>query len=61
MYELFKNVSEQNFNGKVTVIDSRSVSAYMIAQVFMIVTTLIVYPRVLVRVKALQLNALKMN
>ena len=35
MNDLFKNVAEQNFNGKVTVIDSRSVSAHMLCQVFM--------------------------
>lgn len=34
MYELFKNVAEQNFNGKLFVVDSCSVSTYMLAQVF---------------------------
>lgn len=34
MYELFKNVAEQHFSGKVTVIDSFSVSTDMLSQVF---------------------------
>lgn len=35
MYELFKKVANENFEGKVTVIDSYSLSAAMLAQVFL--------------------------
>ena len=34
MYSLFKNVAEQNFAGKITVVDAYSVSAEMINYVF---------------------------
>ena len=34
MYELFKNVAEQNFNGKLTIVDSQAVSTHMLYQVF---------------------------
>ncbi len=34
MYELFKNVAEQNFKGKLTVVDSQAVSTHMLYQVF---------------------------
>ena len=34
MFELFKNVAEQNFKGKLTVIDSLAVSTAMLRQVF---------------------------
>ena len=33
MYELFCNVAEQNFKGKITVVDSRSLSTHMLYQV----------------------------
>ena len=34
MYELFKNVAEQNFKGKLTIVDSLAVSTHMLYQVF---------------------------
>ena len=34
MYDLFCNVAKQNFEGKITVINSSSVSAVMLSQVF---------------------------
>ena len=34
MYELFCNVAEQNFKGKLTIVDSYSLSSIMLSQVF---------------------------